>query len=217
MGILQNVSNLFGNLPSFFTSTQNYVASNGLDPFAPLPAKPAAPATVPAAMNSGMSATTPITLGSPGKINTGPFLDTTPGATNANQAAAAVNIPKLVDAIKYNESRGEKSPYSFAQPSGSSTLGRALGAYQITEGELKTYAKKYLGFNITPQQFLANPQLQDQYMQSKANSLSSRGLNVQQIMAVHRYGGSDLTPEGLAKVSKAAAQYIQSGMQRYNQ
>lgn len=126
-----------------------------------------------------------------------------------------VDTPKLITAIKYNESRGEKEPYSFSQPSGTSTLGHALGAYQITEGELKTYAKRYLGKVVTAAEFLASPELQDEYIKNKIEALAKRGLSVEEIMAVHNKGASDLTPEGLAKVKEKAKEYIKSGMDIY--
>lgn len=126
-----------------------------------------------------------------------------------------INLPKAVGAIKYNESRGEKEPYYFSQPSGSSTLGKALGAYQITEGELKTYAKRFLGKPVTTKEFLSNPKLQDEYMKEKIRSLAKRGLNLEQILAVHRYGMSDLSKEGLAKTVKKAEGYVKAGISQY--
>jgi hypothetical protein len=126
-----------------------------------------------------------------------------------------VDVPKLVETIKYNESRGEKNPYGFSQFSGIKKLGKALGAYQITEGELATYAKRYLGKTVTAKEFLANPKLQDEYIKNKVESLAKRGLTVEEILAAHRVGASDLTDEGLAKIKKQAEAYIASGMTVY--
>ena len=52
-----------------------------------------------------------------------------------------VNINRLRKALMKNETGGVKTdPYTFSKKSGSKTLGRDLGAYQVTEGELKENA-----------------------------------------------------------------------------
>jgi len=131
------------------------------------------------------------------------------------EAEDKTNVLNIVDTIRHNESRGEKRPYSFSQFSGKKELGKALGAYQVTEGELKSYAKKYLGKAVTAQEFLKDPKMQEDYIKNKVESLLSRGLSVPQILAVHRYGGSDLTDEGLKKVTQKARDYVKEGMQVY--
>lgn len=40
-------------------------------------------------------------------------------------------------------------------------LGRALGKYQIMEANIAPWSQKYLGRQVTPQEFLANPSIQD--------------------------------------------------------
>ncbi len=125
------------------------------------------------------------------------------------------NTPKLIETIKYNETRGEENPYTFSQPSGNDALGLALGAYQITEGELKTYAKRYLGRAITAEQFLANPGIPDEYLKNTIDSLTKRGLSVEDILAVHNKGASDLRPEALKETREKAKEYIKSGMEVY--
>ena len=128
---------------------------------------------------------------------------------------AKPNVENVIKSIKYNESRGEENPYAFSQHSGTSSLGRALGAYQITEGELKTYAKRYLGKAVSAKEFLASEALQDKYIKNRVEELIKRGLSVEDILAVHNKGGSDLTPEGLKKVREKAKEYIESGMEIY--
>lgn len=120
--------------------------------------------------------------------------------------------PNLIaQAIKNNETGGKQSPYSFSQPSGAGDM--ANGAYQIRDSELKTYAPRYLGANVTSQQFLNDPQMQDNYMNAKATSLANRGLTPQQIMAVHRGGASNLTASALDALVKAHQGYVDKGMQ----
>src|SRR4051812_12898140 len=85
------------------------------------------------------------------------------------------DIPLIRDAIAHNETRGETNPYSFFQPSGNKTLGNALGKYQVTEGELGTYAQRFLGQPVTAAAFLASPPLQDKYVNNKIQYLIDKG------------------------------------------
>ncbi len=114
----------------------------------------------------------------------------------------------IVGAIAYNETRGVKGdPYQFTRPSGSASLGRALGKYQVTEGELKTYARRYLGKSVTPQQFLSDPTIQDRYMSGKVNYFKSQGVGVPDIIAKHR-GGQNATEADYPDYVKAAVAKI---------
>lgn len=130
----------------------------------------------------------------------------------------SVDPGKIAQAIKNNETGGIRNPYSFRQPSNSGIRGdMANGAYQVTDAELATYAPKYLGKTVTSQQFMADPQMQDNYMNVKATALAGRGLTPDQIMAVHRGGGSDLTPPALQGLVQKYQPYVSKGMQFYNQ
>lgn len=126
-----------------------------------------------------------------------------------------VNATKLSQAIKSNETGGQKNPYSFRQPSGAGDY--ANGAYQVRDSELKTYAPRYLGQPITSQQFLDSPAMQDNYMNAKASSLAQRGLTPEQILAVHRGGGSDLTAPVLSSLVNRYQGYVSQGMKFYGQ
>ncbi len=126
----------------------------------------------------------------------------------------SIEIPKLLEAIKHNETRGEKDPYNFSRSSGSTTQGKALGAYQVTEGELKTYADRFLGHDVTPKEFLSSPELQDSYMENKIKWMTEKGFSIPEIIAAHRGGFGDLT-----KVSKKVEEYgkyVKSAMDQYN-
>lgn len=100
-----------------------------------------------------------------------------------------IDTNKFLKAIATNETGGVKgNPYQFSQPSGDTSLGKALGKYQVTEGELKTYGKKFLGKNITPQQYLNSPEIQDNYLLGKANYYGGQGYAPQDIADIHRRG-----------------------------
>lgn len=127
----------------------------------------------------------------------------------------SIEVPKLLDAIRNNETRGEKDPYNFSRSSGSTTQGKALGAYQVTEGELKTYADRFLGHDVTPKEFLSSPELQDSYMENKIKWMSEvKKLSIEEIIAAHRGGFGDLTKAG-EKVEEYG-KYVKAAMDQYN-
>lgn len=132
-------------------------------------------------------------------------------------APARADPGRVSAAIRQNETGGVKNPYSFRQPSGNPAMGMANGAYQVTDAELRSYAPLYLGRPVTSQQFLASPQLQDQYMNVKATNLAARGLTPQEIMAVHRGGSSDLTASALSSMVTRYQPYVTKGMTYYDQ
>ena len=124
--------------------------------------------------------------------------------------AKDVNTNKVLSVIRHQESRGEKQPYSFSQSSGKKTQGKALGAYQVTEGELKTYAKKYLGRDVTPKEFLESPKLQDTYMTNKIQRFQNEfGMNLNEIFGAHR-GGIN------GRNDKEYSKYVDEALALYN-
>ncbi len=125
--------------------------------------------------------------------------------------ASQINIPGVLDSVKYNETRGEKNPYSFYRSSGSKKQGDALGAYQTTEGELKTYYQKFTGQPFSRQQYLSKPELQDQYMKAKIQHGQEMGLSLPQIFATHR-GGYTHPDQAMVKYKP----YVDSAMNQYN-
>jgi len=123
----------------------------------------------------------------------------------------------LVSAIANNETgvitARKKDPYAFFQKSGSKALGDALGKYQVTEGELKSYAKQFLGRDVTRKEYLTSPEIQDEYVKNKVKFLKQEGLTDAQILAVHRYGISGYGDEGaLEKKVTRAQPYVAKGL-----
>ncbi len=110
--------------------------------------------------------------------------------TNTNKEKSIIPSSKLASAIAETETNviPESKRYSFSQPSGIKSLGRAMGKYQVTEGELRDYSKLYTGRKITSKQFLSNPKIQDEYMIGKINYLRSKGMTDEEIIAAHRGG-----------------------------
>ena len=92
-------------------------------------------------------------------------------------------------AIQQNETRGVKGdPFRFSRPSGDKNLGKAIGAFQTTEGELKTFAPRFLGQNITSKQFQASTTAQQKYSENKIQHYQKLGYTPAQIADIHRAG-----------------------------
>ena len=127
------------------------------------------------------------------------FIQRLLGIKTAEAPAPVVDprIQKIMEGIAYNETRGVKSdPYTFRKPSGSATMGDDIGKYQVTEGNLGTYAPKYLGKQVTSDYFQNNPSAQDEYMRKFIEDTLSRGNTPQQVADIHRRGVKNSSPAG---------------------
>lgn len=123
-------------------------------------------------------------------------------------------VDNFLKGIAYNETRGVSNPYSFRKPSGSKALGDDLGKYQVTEGELKTYGKRYLGYVPTAEQFIASPELQDTYMKNKYAYLLSQGFSPSEIADIHRKGIKNARPQGAGTYQ--SPEYVESFNSQFN-
>lgn len=114
-------------------------------------------------------------------------------AVGSEQMKGAVVPDKVLQAFKHNETGiiAPEKRYAFSQPSGDKALGLALGAYQVTEYFLKKYSKRYLGRTVTAKEFLANPQLQDDFMRNRIVYLRKQGYTLAQIADIHRHGSTN--------------------------
>jgi len=117
----------------------------------------------------------------------------------------------LIDAIAYNETGvvPEEEKYSFSQPSGNKKLGKALGKYQVTEGELKSYAPRYLGRTVTADEFLSSPEIQDEYMRNKITKLKEQGNSTEDIFRIHR-GGVNAKPTQYGDYVRKGLDFVKS-------
>ena len=120
---------------------------------------------------------------------------------------------KISDAIAENETGGVPTDrYAFSRPSGNASLGRAMGKYQVTEGQLKSYAKRYLGASTTAEQFQNTPALQDRYIMGKIKYLSGEGYTPAQIADIHRNGTTGGPPGSTKYLSPA---YVANFLKHY--
>lgn len=133
------------------------------------------------------------------------------------EASSKINHSNLLDSIKYLETRGKKNQYSFFQPSSKkNSFGDALGAYQVTEAELRERSKQFMDRDINREEFLSNPKLQDEFMLNKTLFLQSQGFKPEDILASHRGGFSDRSEIAKAKRLQERKQYVKEGMQQFN-
>jgi len=126
-----------------------------------------------------------------------------------------INLDQLASAIAYNETRGvQGDPYKFSRFSGDKKLGLALGKYQITEGDLKTYGPRYLGQPISSKEFLASTTAQDNYIKNKAKFFADQGYTAPDIADIHRAGLTNSFPAGSGKYQNP--NYVKIFNQIYN-
>lgn len=121
-------------------------------------------------------------------------------------------VKKIAEAIANNETGTTtiSNPYTYRKPSGNPDLGDDLGKYQVTEGELETYAKRFLGRTVSAAQFISSPELQDEYIHKKIQWLMDNyGWKIDEILAAHRGGMSK--PDEIERIKKERKGYIESG------
>jgi hypothetical protein len=99
---------------------------------------------------------------------------------DSSGAAPAKSAPNYADAIASIESAGSGGYRAVGPATGNGD--RALGRYQIMSTNIRPWSKEVLGREVTPTEFMSNPQLQDAIFEGKFGSY------------VQKYG-----PEGAAK------------------
>ena len=127
----------------------------------------------------------------------------------AEESTPPLDVSTITKAIAHNETRGVEKPYELRKPSGSKSLGDDMGKYQITEGELKTYAKRFLGKTVSASEFMKSPELQDRYIKNKIEWLHKNyGWTIDEILAAHRGGMSK--PDEIDRIKRERKSYIDS-------
>ncbi|RVE94015.1 hypothetical protein CN235_15650 [Sinorhizobium meliloti] len=98
------------------------------------------------------------------------IMGTAPSSMGINPASAGASggSGSYRDAIASIESAGS-GDYKAVGPT-HPKMGRALGRYQIMEANVGPWSREVLGREVTPDEFMANPQLQDAIFDGKFNS-----------------------------------------------
>ncbi len=93
--------------------------------------------------------------------------------------------------------------YSYVHP-----FSRDLGRYQVSPPTLETYSKLYLGRQVTVEEFLENPELQDKFVEKMISDRKDRfGLTDEEVIKAHNVGlngdfDSSIAKEYLERVSE---------------
>lgn len=106
----------------------------------------------------------------------------------------------------------EEQRYTFHKQAGGG-MGYDLGRYQVTTAELASYGKKFLGRHMSPSQFLANPQAQDEYMTKKLAFLLDEGVPLRGVIALHaqgmtHWGDRDVVHKKIAQANTDRKNYV---------
>lgn len=98
------------------------------------------------------------------------IMGTAPSSMGINPASggASGGSGSYRDAIASIESKGS-GDYEAVGPT-HPKMGRALGRYQIMEANIGPWSREVLGREVTPDEFMANPELQDAIFDGKFNS-----------------------------------------------
>lgn len=126
-----------------------------------------------------------------------------PGDFNNAIAASAQAIADI-------ESGGNYQARGPVVPSGQYAGQQALGKYQIMEGNIGPWSREALGYEITPQQFLANPQLQDQIFAYKFGQAAQQYGTLEDAASVW-FSGRPLARAGNAQdvLGTSVPEYVQ--------
>jgi hypothetical protein len=103
----------------------------------------------------------------------GPSAPGAPGPGAAPGAdASGISSDQLLAGIKQAETGGERNPYGSVTSTG--TGHRVYGAYQIYDDNIGPWTQEALGRRMTPAQFLADPQAQDQVARYKLGEYTQK-------------------------------------------
>ncbi len=135
-------------------------------------ALPAAPATLPTGGGAGEVAATPAPA---------PVVPVPPAAVAGDAAAPAATlttppVPGMADykrAVSGIETGGQKDPYAVVGPK-TRTGDQAYGKYQVMGRNIPTWTTTILGRQMTPQEFLADPDAQERVFEAKFGEYVNR-------------------------------------------
>lgn len=102
--------------------------------------------------------------------------------------------------IAFRESGVSKEPYS-AVNSSNKDGSKDYGKYQVNERTLETYAKKFLGKLVSAEEFLASPELQEQFVDAAIEHLKSLGAKSTDVfLALWHKGWGDVSAKRVAEL-----------------
>lgn len=126
-------------------------------------------------------------------------------------------VAKVVSAIGQYESGGNYQARGPVVTSGQYKGEQAVGKYQIMPGNISSWTKEALGYSLTPQQFLNNPEAQDNVAEYKMNQYYKKYGNVEDVASVW-FSGRPVKQAGQAKdvIGTTTPQYVKNVVSIYN-
>jgi hypothetical protein len=131
------------------------------------------------------------------------------GSTALNSSS---DITRVANAIGQFESGGNYSAVGPATSKGD----HALGKYQVMAANVPSWSKEALGYSITPQQFLASPQLQDQIAHYKMKQYADKYGTVEDVASVWFSGRPAANNNAKDVIGTSVPSYIQNVVKNYN-
>lgn len=127
------------------------------------------------------------------------------------------NVTKIASAIGQYESGGNYKARGPVVKSGQYKGERALGRYQIMPGNLPQWSREALGREVSAEEFLNNPQIQDQIAQHQMNKIYNKYGTVEDVASVW-FSGKPLAKAGNAKdvLGTSVPQYVKNIRSIYN-
>lgn len=139
---------------------------------------------------------------------------TKPKQRNENNAPR-IDTAAIKRAIAFAETGGVKGNRNLvSQPSGRNELGNDNGKYQVTDETLRVNSKRFLGRQVSREEFLRNPELQEMFMENEIKFLAETyGWGPEEIIAAHRGGFSK--PDEIDRIRKEKGKYVENAMKYY--
>lgn len=123
------------------------------------------------------------------------------GVQKAEASTGELDAETIKAEIAFRESGVSKNPYTAKNENKNGTSD--YGKYQVNEQTLKTYSKKFLGKEITPQEFLKSPALQEKFMESAVKHLQSLGAkSLDAFLILWHKGWGDISTKRILKLKQ---------------
>ena len=119
-----------------------------------------------------------------------------------------MSVERIKNEIAFRESGIANNPYNAIRKNSTST---DYGKYQVNTDTLKTYSQKFLGKQVTPEEFLSNPDLQEEFMDRAVKHLEGLGAkSLDSFLVLWHKGWGDVSSSRVRRLKSdpGVVQYI---------
>lgn len=111
--------------------------------------------------------------------------------------------------VAFRESGTSSNPYTAVNDKNKNGTAD-YGKYQVNEQTLKTYSKKFLGKEVTPEEFLKSPELQEKFMENAIKHLRTLGAkSLDAFLILWHKGWGDVSTKRLQRLK------VDAGVRKY--